>query len=90
MGLAPLRSALFYLAAHREQYKRITLLYGGRTPEDILFKNELQQWQKQGLEIEITVDQADSGWQGHVGVVTALITKHLASPRKYPCLTLRS
>lgn len=80
VGLAPLRPALLHLARHRTQYKKITLLYGARTPEDILYKNEMQEWEKQGLEVKISVDAADINWKGTVGVVTSLIEKNMGSP----------
>lgn len=81
VGLAPLRSALLYLTAHKDQYKKVTLLYGTRTPQDILYKDELKQWEKLGVEIHISVDHADIDWSGHVGVITTLITKYLTSPQ---------
>lgn len=81
LGLAALRSALFYLAANRAQYKKITLLYGARTPDDIFYKNEIEQWKEQGIEVQVSVDQADASWQGHVGVITSLTSKHMPSPQ---------
>jgi NAD(P)H-flavin reductase len=74
IGLAPLRPALYCLMAQREKYRRIVLLYGTRTPEDILYRRELERWRgKFDLEVYVTVDRASSGWHGNVGVVTTLI-----------------
>jgi NAD(P)H-flavin reductase len=76
IGLAPLRPAMYHVLAHREQYGRVLLLYGTRTPEDILFRSELEQWRsKFDLEVHVTVDRASGGWRGNVGVVTNLISK---------------
>lgn len=76
IGLAPLRPALYRLMAQRENYRRIVLLYGTRTPEDILYRRELEQWRgKFDLEIQVTVDRAASSWRGNVGVVTTLIAR---------------
>lgn len=76
IGLAPLRPALYHLMAAREKYGRIVLLYGARTPDDILFKRELQDWRSHlDLEVYVTVDRATDGWKGNVGVVTTLIPK---------------
>ena len=76
IGLAPLRPALYRLMAQREKYRKIVLLYGTRTPEDILYRRELEQWRgKFDLEIQVTVDRAASTWRGYVGVVTTLITR---------------
>jgi NAD(P)H-flavin reductase len=74
IGLAPLRPALYYIMAHREKYGRVVLLYGARTPEDLLYKDELPKWRGHfDLQVEVTVDSAAAGWRGNVGVVTTLI-----------------
>jgi NAD(P)H-flavin reductase len=82
LGFAPLRPALYYLAAHARNYRRITLLYGTRTPNDLLFQGDMEIWREQGIHVEATVDHADMSWRGHVGVVTALIGKNLFHPDK--------
>ncbi len=82
IGLAPLRPALYDVVAHREQYEKVVLLYGTRTPSDILFKQELENWRARfDLDIYVTVDRAMSGWQGNVGVVTNLISRAPFNPR---------
>jgi NAD(P)H-flavin reductase len=74
IGLAPLRPALFELLAYRERFQRIILLYGTRTPRDILFKHDLNRWQSRfGLEVHITVDRAGGAWQGDLGGVIKMI-----------------
>ncbi len=74
IGLAPLRPALYRLMAEREKFRRIVLLYGTRTPDDMLYRRELEQWRgKFDLEIQVTVDRAASTWRGNVGVVTTMI-----------------
>jgi NAD(P)H-flavin reductase len=76
LGLAPLRPALYQLLAARARYGKIVLLYGARSPEDILFRRELESWWRRlDIEIEVTVDHAASAWHGHVGVVTTLIAR---------------
>jgi len=76
IGLAPLRPALYWLMGQREKYRKIVLLYGTRTPEDILYRRELEQWRGQfDLEIQVTVDRAASSWRGNVGVVTTMIPR---------------
>lgn len=83
LGLAPLRPAIYYLLARREAYDRIAVLYGARTPADVLFARELERWRKgASLQIEITVDTASPGWQGHVGVVPALIARARFTPAR--------
>src|SRR5271169_4349524 len=76
IGLAPLRPAIYQLMEQREKYRKIVLLYGTRTPEDILYRHELEQWRgKFDLEIQVTVDRAASSWRGNVGVVTTMIPR---------------
>ncbi len=76
IGLAPLRPALYSLIAERQKYGKVVLLYGARTPDEILYQRELAQWRaKFDLEVYVTVDRAMGGWRGNVGVVTTLIPK---------------
>ncbi len=73
IGLAPLRPVVLTALADRSRYGRIVLLAGARTPADLLYGAELDRWRRDGVEVAVTVDQADSGWSGDVGLVTALI-----------------
>ena len=73
IGLAPLRPAILALLARRERYGRLVLLYGGRSPDQLLYPDELQEWSQRGLEVLVTVDSAGPEWLGHVGVVTRLV-----------------
>jgi NAD(P)H-flavin reductase len=73
IGLAPLRGALLAALGHRERYRRVMVLIGARSPQELVFGGELGEWQRAGAEVEMTVDRAAAGWAGHVGVVTQLI-----------------
>ncbi len=76
IGLAPLRPALYHILADRQRYGRVVLLYGARTPEDILYKSQLKAWRAAfDLEVHVTVDRATRDWRGNVGVVTTLIPR---------------
>ena len=76
IGLAPLRPALYQLLADREKFGRIVLLYGCRTPKDLLFRHEVEQWRSRlDMHVYVTVDRAAGKWHGYVGVVTSLIPK---------------
>jgi anaerobic sulfite reductase subunit B len=75
IGLAPLRGALLTALAARERYRRITVLIGSRTPDDLVFAGELEAWRERGADVQVTVDRAAVGWRGHVGVVTQLIDR---------------
>ena len=81
LGLAPLRPALYRLLAERSRYGKIILLYGTRSPGDILFRRELESWRRRlDIDIKVTVDHADSDWHGHVGIVTTLVTRAVYDP----------
>jgi len=76
IGLAPLRPAMYRVLANREKFGRVVLLYGTRTPQDMLYSAELKRWGgKFDLEVYVTVDRATGNWRGNVGVVTALIRR---------------
>lgn len=76
IGLAPLRPVIYSVLAHRKKFQRVALLYGTRTPEDILYTRELERWRgKFDLDIQATVDRGGQGWRGNVGVVTTLISR---------------
>lgn len=75
IGLAPLRPALYSLFRRRRDYGRILLLYGARSPLDLLYRVELEQWSKlYDVEVLVTVDRSDSTWKGYIGVVPSLFT----------------
>ena len=81
LGLAPLRPAIYRLFAERQRYGRVAVLYGTRSPADILFRREIERWRRRlDVTIEVTVDHADTDWHGHVGVVTKLIERAAFDP----------
>jgi NAD(P)H-flavin reductase len=81
LGLAPLRPALCRLLAERNRYGKIVLLYGTRSPGEILFRREIEAWRRRlDIDIEVTVDHAVGDWHGHVGVVTTLIPRAAFDP----------
>jgi NAD(P)H-flavin reductase len=76
IGLAPLRPALYSILAHRQKYGRVVLMYGTRTPDDILFRKELEGWRARlDMSVHVTVDRALASWRGSVGVVTTIIPR---------------
>ena len=81
LGLAPLRPVVHELAAHRDRYGRATLLYGGRSPSELLFRDELAAW-AETLDVEVIVDAPEPGWTGDVGVVTRLIRRAEIDPER--------
>jgi len=74
IGLAPLRPAIYRVLSERGKFGNVIVFYGARTPEDILFRKELQSWRSRfDVDVQVTVDRATGRWNGRVGVVTDLI-----------------
>ena len=73
IGLAPLRPVIYEVLNHREDYGRLVLLYGARSPRDLLYRKELAAWARQrDTQVLVTVDYGGLSWRGQVGVVTTL------------------
>ena len=77
VGLAPIRSLFLTLVDRIGDFKSVVCRFGARTPEDFIYKNTLfGAWQKlDGVEIKLTVDQANGDWDGNVGVVTTILNR---------------
>jgi NAD(P)H-flavin reductase len=74
IGLPPLRPALYDCIHRREAYGDVVLLYGSRTPADLVYRRELERWRSLlDVEVDVTVDRGEDGWRGKVGVVPKLI-----------------
>jgi NAD(P)H-flavin reductase len=78
IGLAPLRPALEYLLDHRSDYGQLALLCGARSPDTMLYRDELEALRdRDDIEVMLTVDaltrDGTRPWSGEVGVVTELI-----------------
>jgi NAD(P)H-flavin reductase len=81
IGLAPLRPAVRHALARRSEYGAVSVLLGARTPEDLLFRDEVESWRSRlDAEVDVTVDAAAVGWHGRVGLVTELIPGALFDP----------
>ena len=72
IGLAPLRPVIYQILNHREDYGKVVILYGARTPSDLLYTREFEDWEENGIQVMATVDRADDSWHGQVGVVPML------------------
>jgi sulfhydrogenase subunit gamma (sulfur reductase) len=73
IGLIPLRSIILYALHNRSKYGKIQVFYGARTSKDLLYTENLKQWQAdKGFECYLTVDRAEDGWKENVGVVGSL------------------
>jgi anaerobic sulfite reductase subunit B len=76
IGLAPLRGAIEVLIDRvglPHGPRKVVVLVGARTPDQLIFRSELEAWAATGAEVHSTVDMAGEGWRGNVGVVTQLV-----------------
>lgn len=85
-GAAPLRSVLQFVQQQRADYGKIDIFLGFRTPEDILFRKDIESWKKE-FNVSITVDKADKGWKDHVGLITDMLRKSDISPENTIAVT---
>ena len=71
VGLAPVRSVVNYIRAKRQDYGKLKIIYGSRSKDDLLdYKEILEEWmQDEGVEVHLTIDRPQEGWDGHVGFV---------------------
>ena len=71
LGIAPLRSLINNIHDERSEFGNIIIIYGSRTPADIMFRNQFEMWRhRNDFELHLTVDNPDDTWDGEVGVVT--------------------
>jgi anaerobic sulfite reductase subunit B len=88
IGLAPLRGAVQELVDARAAGHggRLVVLVGARSPDQVVFTSDLERWRRDGAEVHVTVDVADSRWSGSVGVVTTLIEAQGFDPERTTAL----
>lgn len=75
-GLAPMRSLIQYCEDSVEKFKSVRILYGARTPLQMLFKGELSEWEKSGhftCQYTVDGDGGEKGYTGRIGLITKLI-----------------
>jgi len=81
LGYIPIRSLLHYQLRHRQEFGRIAVLIGTRSPRDRIFTDQIEAL-AQGGDVEVleTVDVPDENWKGNVGVITTLLPKAGVEP----------
>ena len=81
IGLCPTRSLILYILDRRSEFKKFTLFFGVKTPQEQLFLEDLAHWKKSAdVEYYETVDRGDESWKGNVGVITTLFKKVSIDP----------
>ncbi|KAA3655847.1 MAG: Ni/Fe hydrogenase subunit gamma [Calditrichaeota bacterium] len=82
IGLAPIRPVINYIISNRNKFENVVVLYGTRTPKDILYAKEIKFWEKKHrIQTFVTVDRAIGEWEGNVGVVTKLVARTPFDPK---------
>jgi NAD(P)H-flavin reductase len=87
IGLAPLRPAIYEIANNRNQYGKVILLYGARTPSGLLYPTEYESWRARDIDVRVTVDIGDAEWKGNVGVVPPLLYHYRVQADRTTILT---
>jgi NAD(P)H-flavin reductase len=72
-GIPPIAALVEYIIKNKEKFGRIYVLYGARSPEEILMKKKIEEWKKEGIKVVVTIDKPAPNWDGHVGFVTDLV-----------------
>ncbi len=81
IGLPPLRGLIWNVLDERTRFGRVTILYGARTPADLVYKDELRAWgARHDVVLRLTVDRGDADWHADVGVVPTLFDQVELSP----------
>lgn len=89
IGLAPVRSLINYCIANRQDFGKLHVIYGARSPQDLCFKDDLfENWPKvKDMQVDVTVDKGDENWSGNVGFVPAFLEQINPSPEGKVAIT---
>ena len=79
IGLAPLRPVVLRALERRAHYRNASVLYGARTPGDLLYTAQMEEW-RDAIDVAVTVDAPSEGWEGRVGVVPQLVSTAAFQP----------
>jgi len=80
IGMAPLRTLLLYMIDNRADYGEITAIYGARSPKDLCYTYEFEEWRRGGVNLMLTVDSEFPGWKERVGFVPTVLAEESPAP----------
>lgn len=80
IGMAPLRTLLLDILDHREEYGEVMVIYGARSPDDLCYTYEFDEWRAKGADLLLSVDREFPGWKERVGFVPAVLAEEAPSP----------
>lgn len=82
LGIAPLKSLINHIHDERNEFGKVTILYGARNPGEILFRYQFDMWKhRDDFDLVLTVDEPDPTWGDEVGLVTRLFDRVDVDPR---------
>ena len=87
LGLAPVRPVIHHVINRRDRYGKVWLLYGARSPRDLLYTYEYDDWRRADIDVQVTVDLGYDGWDGHIGVVPTLFDRLHLNPARTRIIT---
>lgn len=72
VGIPPIASLIEYITKHRKNFNKVYLIYGAKTPQDLLLIDKISEWKKQ-IKVVLTIDKPAENWTGNVGFVSEFI-----------------
>lgn len=81
IGMAPLRTLLLYMIDNRSDFGDVSVIYGARSPQDLCYRYEFDEWKAGGVNVVLTVDAGAPGWENRVGFVPAVLKEEAPSPK---------
>lgn len=84
IGMAPIRTVMLHVLEHKDEYGRISLLYGARTPRDMAYSYELDAWLRHpDIHCTLTIDAPFENWEHRVGLIPNVLLELAPSPENH-------
>lgn len=84
IALPPMRCLIWNILDRRGEFGDVTILYGAKSVDDLVYKNELKEWdERPDVQLFATVDPGGEtpGWKGKVGFVPTVLEQVAPSPK---------
>ena len=79
-GIPPIAALIEYIIKNIRKFNNVYLLYGAKTPEEILMKEKIKEWEK-SINVMLSIDKPMEGWTGYTGFVSDLVPKIKIDPQ---------
>ena len=80
IGMAPIRTIMLHLLDSRKEYGKVSLLYGARSPKDMAYSYELDEWLNSEMDTTLTIDAPFEGWRHKVGLIPNVLLELAPKP----------